>query len=258
MTLRGNRELHAMILAAGRGERLRPLTDTVPKPLVVAGGRPLIDYALDCVFNAGIRRVVINLHHLGNLIREHVGDGSRFGLCVDYSEEAILQDTGGGIRDARRYLEGGTFITLNADTIVDVDLRELAEAHRRSGALATMLLHKDPRMADFGLIETESDGRVGRFLGHARPGCREPLEPWMYTGVQVLEPSTFRYLQSQGPFSITKVSYPAMLAAGENVRGKGFEGAWITVGTASELTRANEILGPEGPVRRWTTRSVEM
>ncbi|MFN2375316.1 MAG: NDP-sugar synthase, partial [Candidatus Binatia bacterium] len=89
-------ELRAMILAAGRGERLRPLTDTLPKPLVVVGGRPLIDYALDRVAAAGIRRVVINLHHLGSMIRDHVGDGSRFGLAVDYSDETVLQDTGGG------------------------------------------------------------------------------------------------------------------------------------------------------------------
>jgi mannose-1-phosphate guanylyltransferase len=250
-------ELRAMILAAGRGERLRPLTDTVPKPMVVVGGRPLIDYALDCVANAGIRRVVINLFHLGDQIREHVGDGSRFGLRVDYSAEAVLQDTGGGIRDARRYLDGSTFITLNADTIVDVDLRALAEFHRASGGIATMLLRKDARMAKFGLIETEEDGRVGRFLGCPRPGCREPLEPYMYTGVQVLEPEVFGYLLTEGPFSITKIAYPAMLAAGERVSGRAFDGAWITVGTPAEMAEAEALLGPNGPERRWTTRSVE-
>jgi NDP-sugar pyrophosphorylase family protein len=251
-------ELRAMILAAGRGERLRPLTDTVPKPLVVVGGRPLIDYALERVADAGIRRVVINLHHLGHLIRDHVGDGSRFGLAVDYSEEAILQDTGGGIRDARRYLDGSTFLTLNADTIVDVDLRDLAESHRTSGAIATMLLRKDPQMDRFGLIETEDDGRVGRFLGQPRPGCHEPLEAYMYTGVQVLEPGVFGYLTGEGPFSITKVSYPAMLAAGELVRGRVFDGTWITVGTPAELARADAILGSRVlSERRWTTHSVE-
>ena len=250
-------ELRAMILAAGRGERLRPLTDTVPKPLVVVGGRPLIDYALDCVANAGIRRVVINLHHLGQLIREHVGDGSRYGLSIDYSEEVVLQDTGGGIRDARRYLEGSTFLTMNSDTIVDVDLRALAASHLASGALATMLLRKDPRMAGFGLIETETDGRVGRFLGRARTGCREPLEPYMYTGVQVLGPRVFEYLMQEGPFSITKVSYPAMLDAGEVVRGVPFEGPWITVGTTAELAEADRLLAPDGVHRHWTTQSVE-
>jgi mannose-1-phosphate guanylyltransferase len=247
-------ELKAMILAAGRGERLRPLTDTVPKPLVVVGGRPLIDYALDAVANAGIRRVVVNLHHLGAQIREHMGDGSRFGLSVEYSVEDILQDTGGGIRDARRFLEGSPFVTLNADTIVDVDLRSLAEEHAASGALATMLLRKDSRMASFGLIETEPDGRVGRFLGKPRPGCHEPLEPYMYTGVQVLGSRVFDYLGVEGPFSITKVGYPAMLEAGEFVVGRPFEGAWITVGTPAEMAEAEVLLGPSGPDRHWTTR----
>jgi NDP-sugar pyrophosphorylase family protein len=250
-------ELKAMVLAAGRGERLRPLTDTVPKPMVVVGGRPLIDYALDCVANAGIRSVVVNLHHLGSKIRDHVGDGSRFGLSVDYSFEEVLQETGGGIRDARPFLEGSTFVTLNADTIVDVDLRGLAEAHRRAGALATMLLRKDERMASFGLIETEPDGRVGRFLGRARPACGALLEPYMYTGVQVLGPRVFDYLRTEGPFSITKVSYPAMLDAGETIVGHPFDGAWITVGTPAELAEAEVLLGPGGPVRRWTTRRVE-
>lgn len=237
-------EVRAMILAAGRGERLRPLTDTVPKPLVVVGGRPLIEYALDCVARAGIRRVVVNLHHLGSQIRDHVGDGSRFGLAVDYSEEAILQDTGGGIRDARRFLDGSTFVTMNSDTIVDVDLGQLVQAHRDSGAFATMLLRKDPRQDAFGLIETEPDGRVGRFLGKARPGCGSILEPYMYTGVQVLEPGVFRYLTTEGPFSITRVSYPAMLDAGEKVMGRPFDGAWITVGTPAEMAEAEERLRP--------------
>lgn len=255
--MNAKKELRAMILAAGRGQRLRPLTDTVPKPMVTVGGRPLIDYALDRVAEAGIGRVVINLHHLGAQIREYVGDGSRFGLAVDYSEEAILQDTGGGIRDARRFLEGSTFVTMNADTIVDVDLRELVEFHRAGGGIATMLLRKDPRMDSFGLIETEPDGRVGRFLGGARPGCSSTLEPWMYTGVQVLEPEVFAYLTTGGPFSITRIGYPAMLAAGEKVVGRPFDGAWITVGTPTELAEAEAVLCALKKKGRWTTRSVE-
>jgi NDP-sugar pyrophosphorylase family protein len=232
-----------MILAAGRGERLRPLTNTTPKPLVSVGGKPLIEYAIDSVRRAGIDEVVINLHHLGEQIRDHVGDGSRFGVRVHYSQEDILQDTGGGIRDARRYLDGSTFVTMNSDTIVDVDLKEIVRVHRASGAIATMLLRKDPRMESFGIIETESDGRVGRFLGRARPGMRDPLEPWMYTGIQVLEPAVFRYLHHDGPFSITKLSYPAMLDAGEKIGGLPFDGAWITVGTPAELEQAAKRIG---------------
>lgn len=250
-------EVRAMILAAGRGERLRPLTETTPKPMVVVAGRPLIDFALDCVVRAGIGRVVLNLHHLGDQIRDYVGDGSRYGLAVDYSEEAVLQETGGGIRDARPYLEGSTFVTLNADTIVDVDLRALVQTHREGGGLATMLLRKDPRMEKFGLVETESDGRVGRFLGVPRPDHRPPLEPYMYTGVQVLGPRIFDYLRTEGPFSITKISYPAMLAAGERVVGQAFDGAWITIGTPAELTAAKEFFDSGGHVGLFTTQSVE-
>jgi mannose-1-phosphate guanylyltransferase len=237
-----SRELRAMILAAGRGERLRPLTDTIPKPLVVVGGKPLVDYALECVARAGIRRVVLNLHHLGAMIRDHVGDGARYGLAVEYSVEEILQDTGGGIRDARRFLDGSTFVTLNADTIVDVDLDELVRFHREHGGLATMLLRKDAAMTKFGLIEIERGGRVGRFLGQARPGCTEPLDAFMYTGVQVLEPAVFAYLQHAGPFSITRLAYPAMLGAGEAIYGRRFDGAWITVGTPQEMADAETAL----------------
>jgi NDP-sugar pyrophosphorylase family protein len=247
-----------MVLAAGRGERLRPLTNTTPKPLVSVGGKRLIDYALENVARAGIREVVVNLHHLGSQIREHVADGSRFGLTVHYSEEEILQDTGGGIRDARRWLDDSTFVTLNADTIVDVDLADLAARHRASGAIATMLLRKDPKMESFGIIETETDGRVGRFLGRARPGHTDPLEPWMYTGVQVLEPAVFGYLQHEGPFSITRISYPAMLERGEKIAGVPFEGAWITVGTPSELQDAEPLARALLAKGRWTTQSVAL
>lgn len=249
--------VRAMILAAGRGERLRPLTERTPKPLVGVGGRLLIEYALECARRAGITEVVVNLHHLGEQIRDYVGDGRRYGLTVTYSPEQVLQDTGGGIRDARPFLEGSTFVTLNADTIVDVDLSELVDAHRRRGALATMLVRKSPDMERFGLIELEPDGRIGRFLGTERPGALRPLEPFMYTGVQVLEPRVFAYLSQPGPFSITKVSYPAMVAANEPLFGCVFEGTWITVGTPDELAEAEGKLGAESAKGGWTTRSVE-
>lgn len=233
----------AMILAAGRGERLRPLTDRIPKPLVEVGGRPLIEYAIDCVRRAGIAHVVVNLHHLGSMIRNHLGDGARFGISIDYSEEDPVQETGGGIRDARRFLDGHTFVTLNSDTIVDVDLQAVLDFHRRKGAAATLVLRKDPRMDRFGVIATEADGRIGAFLQHRRAHCREPLEPFMYTGVQVLEPVAFEYLAEEGPFSITKVAYPRMLAAGMPLFGYPYTGRWITVGTPQELADAQQLLG---------------
>lgn len=234
--------MRAMILAAGEGLRLRPLTETVPKALVEVGGRPLIDYALNAVRHSGVEDVVINLHHLGDRIRDHVGDGRRFGLRIAYSEERTLLGSGGGIRHARHLLGTGTFVTLNADTIIDIDLAPVLRFHRAKRAAATMVLRKDPRMEDYGLIHLEPTSRVGRFLAHRRPGAAEPLEPYMFTGVQVLEPVVFDHMPSEGAFSITEVTYPSMLGSGEPIFGYPFEGSWLTVGTPDELAQARRIL----------------
>ena len=236
--------MKAMILAAGEGTRLRPITETVPKALIEVGGRPLIDYALDTVRRAGLSEVVINLHYLGDMIRAHVGDGSAHGLRALYSSEEPLLGSGGDIVHARGLLGDSSFVTLNADTIVDVDLEAIAAYHRNKGAIATMVLRKDPRMAEFGLIRTDADGRIRRFLAHTGPGGPgdDALDAFMYSGVQVLEPQVFRYMPAEGPFSITAVTYPDMLAADQPLYGYPFEGRWITVGTPAELETANRTL----------------
>jgi NDP-sugar pyrophosphorylase family protein len=231
-----------MILAAGEGLRLRPLTAATPKALVQVGGRALIDYALDTVVRSGIREVVVNLHHLGEQVRAHLGDGSRLGVRIFYSEEKHLLGSGGGLRHARALLGDGAFVTLNADTIIDIDLEPVLNFHCASVATATMVLRKDPRMADYGVIHLDSRSRVARFLRHERPDARGPLEPYMFTGVQVLEPKVFDYMPAEGAFSISEVTYPRMLAAGEPIFGYPFEGVWITVGTPDELASARLVL----------------
>ena len=235
----------AMILAAGFGTRLRPLTDACPKAMVPVAGRPLIEYAVETVRRAGIERIVVNLHHHGEQIRDCLGDGERFGASILYSSEDPLQDSGGGIRDARRYLGETTFVTLNADTIVEVDLLRVLDQHRRSGATATMVLRHDEHAARYGVIGVDKDGRVGSFLGTPRDGADGPMVELMYTGVQVLEPRVFDYMPAQGPFSITRSTYPGMLAADEPVYGFRFSGKWLTVGTPQELAAAEASLAGE-------------
>jgi NDP-sugar pyrophosphorylase family protein len=231
-----------MILAAGEGRRLRPITETLPKALVEVGGRPLIDYALATVARSGVTDVIINLHHHGDQIRAHVGNGTRFGVRVQYSDERTLLGSGGGIVHARSLLGDERFVTLNADTIVDVDLRTVARFHADKGATATLVLRKDPRMAEYGIIQTDAESRVCRFLRHERPAAAGPLEPYMYTGVQVLEPAVFEYMPDTGAFSITEVTYPRMLGADEPIFGYPFAGSWITVGTHEELESARGAL----------------
>jgi len=238
--------VRAMILAAGEGRRLRPLTETTPKALVEVGGRPLIDYSITTLKRAGITELVVNLHWLGEQIRDYLGDGSGHGVSVEYSEEDPLQDSGGGIAQARPLLGDDTFVTVNADTIVDVDVGRVLAFHREHAAVATMVLRKDPRMDDFGTIAIDGDGRIGRFLAHHRPALDEVacerLDPYMYTGVQVLEPAIFEYMDASEPFSLTRETYPRLLAADEPLFGYRFDGAWITVGTPDQLKSAGERL----------------
>ena len=232
-----------MILAAGMGKRLLPITETLPKAMVEVGGRPLIEHSVLTLARAGITDIIINLHHLGHMIRDHLGDGSSYGVNLSYSVEDPLQGSGGGILAARHLLGTGAFVALNADTIVDIDLGRVIAFHEDNRAAATLVLRKDPQMESYGLIRTGADGRVRRFLdtgadGHGA-GSDTGLEAFMFSGVQVLGPRVFDYMPTgQAPFSITRTTYPAMLVAGERLFGYRFDGPWQTVGTHAELQAA--------------------
>ena len=202
------------------------------------GGRALIEYPLAAMAQAGIRRLVVNLHHLGEQVRGHLGDGSAWGVSIDYSVEPVLQGSGGGILAAQSLLGTGTVVTMNADTLVGIDLRPYIEEHRRRQAVATLVLRKDPEMERFGTIGITEGGRIGRFLSHRAPAAEEPLAAFMFTGVQILETRVFEYMTDPGPFSITESVYTRMLAAGETLLGALFDGPWLTVGTPQELANA--------------------
>lgn len=241
--------MRGMILAAGLGTRLRPLTERVPKPLVEVAGHPLIAYPITLLRAAGITEIIVNLHHLGELIRRTLGDGSAYGVTLSYSEESPILDTGGGIKRAEPFLRGDTFVVINADTVIDVSVKDVVAWHRRHGALATMVLRPDRDAERYGKIEIDAESRIRRFLG--RPTKVDlPLSGFMFTGVHVFEPQVFDYME-EGCFSITRVTYPAMLAAGAPLYGYVFDGYWRVFDTHEcvaegrrELETANR-LAPE-------------
>jgi NDP-sugar pyrophosphorylase family protein len=233
--------MRAMILAAGFGTRLRPLTDTTPKALVPVAGRPLIEYGLLLLKAHGIEKVVINLHYLGEKIRATLGDGSVYGLRITYSPEALILESGGGIKNAQAFLDGETFVVLNCDTIIDLDLHALLVAHRKTKAAATLVLRPDPEAGRYGILETDASNRIRRFLGQP-PEVNEPLSPYMFTGFQVLEPHVFAFMPEVKPFSTTRVTYPAMLQAGEPLYGFIHTGTWMTVDDAEAMARATQAI----------------
>lgn len=233
--------MRAMILAAGLGTRMRPLTETVPKALAPVAGRPLVAYALRFLHAQGIKHVVINLHHLGDTIRATLGDGSPYGVQITYSPEDPLLETGGGIKNAQAFLDGETFVVLNCDAILDLDLAAVLDAHRRTQAIGTLVLRPDPKAAEYGLLEINAAGRVRRLRGEPAE-VDEPVSAYMFTGCQILEPRIFDFMPEEKPFSTTRETYPALLRTGEPLYGFVHTGPWMVVDTTEDIARATQAI----------------
>jgi mannose-1-phosphate guanylyltransferase len=244
--------MKAMVFAAGQGERLRPLTDKIPKALVAVAGRPMIEYPLLLLRHYGIREVIINLHHLGEQIEAYLSDGAKLGLEIIYSKEQELLDTGGGLLKAKPFLEDGTFIVINTDVVIDLPLADLIDFHRAKTATATLALRPDELADQYGSIDIDTEGRIDRFLRAKRPSASVgPRTKLMFTGVQVLEPKIFEYMPSDGSFAkfgTTKDTYPKMLLAGEALYGYRFDGSWQDVGTVERIKQVEDRLA-KGNIR---------
>ncbi|MCB0358643.1 MAG: nucleotidyltransferase family protein [Bdellovibrionales bacterium] len=235
-----------LLLAAGFGTRLGKLTAEIPKPLVQVAGRALVDRNLELLGRAGFRRVILNLHYRAEQIQNFVGDGSAWGLCVEYSHEPVLLDTGGAIKQIQSRLKFDNLFTVNSDIILgsDFSFRKLLAHHRSQepSAAATLVLREDPEAEAFGAVGVDAAGRICRFLGttYVDHPVRATL---MYTGVQVLSTSLLDQMPPAGSiFSITKDTYPSALAAGAVLSSIRYQGLWNDVGTPERLAEAEQIL----------------
>ncbi len=219
--------MKAMILAAGKGERMRPLTLTTPKPLVRVAGVPLIEYHLRALAAAGFNEIVINHAWLGQQIEDHLGDGSRFGLSIQYSPEGEPLETGGGIFRALPLLGDDAFLVVNGDIWTDYDFSVL---HQPINGLAHLVLADNPPhhpKGDFTLI----DGKV-------QDG--EPdAQTLTYSGIAVLHPQLFDGC-SDGAFKLAPLLRNAM--AKDEVTGERLKGHWVDVGTYERLAEAEALI----------------
>lgn len=218
--------MKAMVLAAGRGKRLRPLTDRVPKPLIEAGGRPLIAWHLEKLARAGYVEVVINLAHLGDRLRQAVGDGKRYGLSIRYSQEPPgALETGGGILAALPMLDGDPFLLVNGDCWTDLDFPEPGLA---SGDLARLVLVDNPAHNPSGDFALDSD----RLRNVGTPMLT-------YSGIAILHPALFRDCRP-GRFPLTPLLRQA--ADADRAAGMRHDGAWFDVGTEERLQALEQHL----------------
>jgi len=221
-----------MILAAGRGERLRPLTDHTPKPLLTIAGEPLIAHQVRWLAQADVRDIVINLHHLGDAIAAALGDGGGFGVRITYSREATLLETGGGIVQALPLLGSEPFVILNGDTWTDYPFARLARS--LGDDLAHLVLTPTPSnrtAGDFGF----DGGRVTRGADRS----------FVYCGISLLSPHLFEGAPI-GPFSLRDLLFGAI--ADGRVSGELWNGRWIDIGTPDQLAAVRRITSsPTGP-----------
>jgi NDP-sugar pyrophosphorylase family protein len=231
--------MKAMILAAGLGTRLRPLTDTIPKPLLPVEGLPLIVWNLLLLRAGGIREVIINLHYLGSIIEEALGDGSRWDMRITYSHEAELLGTGGGLKAAEWFFDGQPFLVMNGDTLIDLDLQAFLDFHDVQGGVATLVLRDDPQAAQWGAVETDAQGHILRIIGQGieEREAKRAVTSRMFAGVHILHPSILDDAPTAKPFSIID-SYIRALAGGSRLLGFVYAGYWSDIGTVERYTQA--------------------
>ena len=227
---------HAMILAAGRGERLRPLTDHLPKPLIKIGDRCLIEHHLVALAQAGVDQVVINLDHLGDMIESHIGDGKRYGLSVVYSHEPEgALDTGGGIRHALRLITTDPFVVLNSDIWTDLYLDSLPDGIDGQGHLLLVDNPVHNPAGDFHLL--------GQKVLNQPVGNSVSLT---FSGIGIYRHSLFNDSPG-GRFPLAGLLRQA--ADGNQLSGQHFSGQWIDVGTVDRLFEARRIANAQNNPR---------
>lgn len=217
--------MRAMILAAGRGERLRPLTDHTPKPLLPVGGKPLIDYHVEALVVAGVTEVVINVAWLGQQIIDHLGDGATFGANIQYSIEKQPLETGGGILQALPLLGAEPFIVVNADIWSHYPLQDLVATSLADDVLAHLVLVNNPE-----------ENPAGDFNLLANGFCTDQQPNFTFSGYRIFSPQLFTGCTA-GCFSVIPLLRAAMKQ--NRVTGELFAGEWMDIGTAERLSALN-------------------
>lgn len=241
--------MRAMILVAGLGTRLRPLTEVLPKPAVPVVHRPVVGYLLHAVHAAGVREVVLNPSYLGEVLPRLLGDGAAYGVQLRYSPEDTPIGTGGAVRANAAFLGVGGALLLNGDCLVEVDLAEVVRGHRAARAadgrvVATMVVRADPAAERYGALGLNAAGRVVDFVGRAVVEGEVVNSRVLFTGIHVLEPELIAALPPDGAPCINKTAYPQRIREGWIVRTCEQRGMWSDIGNPEGYLRANlDVLG---------------
>lgn len=225
----GNDIRQAVILASGMGVNMRPFTYEIPKPLIPVSGKPLLEHTIDLLRDNGITNIVITISHLGNKIKEHFGDGSKFGVSIRYVEEKTPSGTGGALRAAQKSLDEGPFLMMYADVLLDLDLSEFLQAHQNiKAALGTIALTSVADPSAYGAVKMRGT-RVVEFS--EKPSISSDVSRLVFAGVAAFDSAVFSLMpKSKKQLSLEQDIFPLLIEEGR-LYGYPFEGQWFDVST---------------------------
>lgn len=229
--------MKAMVLAAGVGSRLDPVTGQLPKPLVPVANRPVMEHIINLLKKHGITDIAANLHYLPGLIRDYFGDGTEFGVNLHLKEEKELTGDAGGVRACREFLADDTCIILMGDLLTDADLTHIIAEHKRKGALATIGTKEVDDVSQFGVVVTDKDGFIKGF--QEKPAAHEALSRHASTGIYILEPAVFDHIPKQGTYGFGRQLFPTLVQNGLPVLAVDIPTYWSDVGTLKQYRLSN-------------------
>ena len=227
----------AVVMAGGEGSRLRPMTANQPKPLLPVVNRPLMEHVLRLLRRHGTVDTVVTVQFLASLVRTYFGNGDELGMNLSYATEQSPLGTAGSVKNAEAALAEDTFLVISGDALTDIDLTALVQAHRAQGSLVTVCLARRPDPLEFGIVVTDADDRIERFL--EKPTWGQVFSDTVNTGIYVMEPEVFRHVPTGEAVDWSADVFPALLAAGAPVHGWVADGYWEDVGTHDSYRRAH-------------------
>ncbi len=228
--------MKAVVMAGGEGTRLRPLTSNQPKPMVPIAGKPCMEHILELLLEHGFDDVIVTLAFMPQAIRGYFGDGDSLGLNIEYSIEELPLGTAGSVRLASGALDE-TFLVISGDALCDVDLGSLVRRHEETGAAVTIGLMSVDNPLEFGIVVTDEDGKVERFL--EKPSWGQVFSDTINTGIYVLEPEVLNHIPRDGAFDFSKELFPLLLEMGRPIYGHVLEGYWQDIGNLDQYRQAN-------------------
>jgi len=232
--------MKALLLAAGEGARLRPLTEKLPKPMISIGGKPILEHNVQWLARQGIREIVINLHHCPDVVKNHFGDGSCFGVNITYSYEPQLLGTAGAVKKLEPFFQS-TFLVVYSDNLIDCSLKRLLSFHHERGGLVTIVLHYRDDVSNSGIVTIDEEDRVTSFV--EKPNANQVFSHWVNAGVLLLQPEVLKYIPSGIPSDFGKEILPRLLEQGAELYGyriRDGERIWW-IDTPADLERVQRI-----------------